>query len=273
MFLLDNTLRPGMKAYLLQIDEASLERRFVPLYRERYAVRRRLMRTVAQAVEPDLFRVFGTVDTFAKSDNPKDGFENRRLKAVLLHMIAAADTPAAWRAVAAHFRSAWHITDRASALHALLQTDSPDRMELLQEALDLWKDHLNGYTTWLRLLGSGRHADAFDRVAEEERQPRFRREHPTHSRALYLPMAANNGLLWSERGLDWFRRTVTEQAGINENTALRIASALQMATQLPDDLRPDVLRTLERIRSAIDATACPALAGRLDAYLGKETRS
>ena len=271
--LLDASLRPGLKAYLLRIDEASLDRRYVPLYRERHAARRRLLAAAANALWNDVKSTFDGVDTFAKSDDPKHGFEARRLKAVLLHVMAAADTPAAWQVAEDHFRRAWHISDRAVALECLMQTDSPARLAILGDALDLWGDHLNGYTTWLRTIGCGRHEEVFDLVAREEAQTRFHREHPTHARALYLPLAANNGLLWTTRGLAWIRDTVLSQAQVNENTAIRLVSALQMAARLPDDLRPKVLAVLREIRAGIDADGCAALAGRVAAFLGPEVKT
>jgi aminopeptidase N len=272
-FLTDPRLRPGLKAYLLRVDEASLDRACLPLYRERYAVRRRLMGALAGALWSGLLAEFDSVDTFAKSDDPKQGFEERRLKAVLLQVIAAADRPEAWRVLEQHFARAWHMSDRAAALECLMHSDSPARLAVLQEALDLWKDHLNGYTTWLRAIGGGKHDEVFELIAREEREPRFRREHPTHTRALYLPLAANNRLLWTRRGLEWMRRTVLAQAAVNENTALRLVSALQMARKLPDDLGPEVLKVLRDIRAGVDARAYPSLAGRVDAFLGVEDKT
>ena len=41
--LRDESLRPGLKSYLLRIDEQSLDRAFLPCYRERYAARQALL--------------------------------------------------------------------------------------------------------------------------------------------------------------------------------------------------------------------------------------
>ena len=263
----DPSLSPGLRAYLLSVDEESLDRRYLPLYRERYEVRRRILKAVAERLLPDLRDAFQAVNTYARPAEPKDGLEERRLKAVLLRALTEANTSETQQIAEEHFRKAWNITDKMSALSCINISDHPRRRELLHEAFDAWHGHLNGYTNYLALIGRGVHEDVFDMLAEEQRRPQFRIDHPSHSRALFLPMASNNKMLWTPRGLDWMVDTVLQLAAVNDYTAARLLGAFQLVAKLGADLRPRVTETLDRILCGLDASSCPSTTGRIQAYL------
>lgn len=263
----DTSLPPGLKAHLLRIDEQSLDRSTLPLYRERYAARIALLEALASRAMDDLTAAFEAVDTYREAREPKDGIAERALKAVLLRTLIAADTPEVQAMAEAHFRKAWNFSDKTSALRCINISDHPGRLELMQEVRELWKDHLNGYTTYLAITASGTHDDVFDLIAQEERQPEFRIEHPSHSRMLYLPMGSNNKMLWTDRGIEWLTETVVKLAPVNENTALHLLDTLRQVHQLPGDLKPLVLRALETMSDRVPADRAPSVAGRIKSYL------
>ena len=267
----DIALPPGLKAYLLRIDEQSLDRSTLALPRERYRARLRLLRAVAGRHFDRLRRVFDSIDTYQPAVEPRDGIEERKLKAVLLRALIEADNAAAWDVAESHLRKARNFSDRAAALGCIDLSMHPRRREILDEAFALWKDHLNGYTAWLALIGAGRHDDVFERLAAAEARPEFRLEHPGHSRALFLPITANNKLLWTDRGLQWVADAAARLAPVNEYTAARMLACFGQVRQLGTDLKPRVLAALESVRSRIDREAVPTVAGRLDAYLAEPT--
>lgn len=265
--LCDRTLPPGLKGYLLRIDEQSMDRDYLPFYRERYAARETLLKAVAGRFLPDLLRVFAETDTYSRGPDPRDGLENRRLKGTLLRAIIAADTPETQALAAEHFHKAWNFSDRITALYCIHISSHPQRRELLAQARAQWKHHINGYSAYLSTLGSGAQADVFDLIAQEEKQPEFRIEHPNHSRGLYLPMATNNKLLWTDTGLEWTAQTAIRLATVNENTTLRLVGCFQLVNRLADDLKPKVLTALRRMHKEIDPAKAPSVAGRIQAYL------
>jgi aminopeptidase N len=266
--LADRTLPPGLKAYLLRVEEQSPDRATLPLYRERHAARLHLLRVLAQHFAAPLREAFAAVDTYRPAVEPRDGIEDRALKAVLLRTLVEADTPEVQALAEAHYRAAWNISDKTAALHALNQGTHPRRAALLEDAFTAWHGHLNGYTAYLGVIASGRAPDTFDAVAREEARPLFDPRHPNHTRALYLALAANNALLWTERGLRWAAQTACKLAPVNENTTLRLIDAFRLVAKLPPDLRPQVAHTLETILDGVDAARCPSVAGRVRAYLG-----
>lgn len=267
MILKDMTLPYGLKAYLLRIDEQSVDRNYLPLYRERYAARIRLLKAVAEHSMPSLLAAFNAVDTYARPAQPKDGIEARQLKAILLRTIVEANTPETHKLAEDHFHRAWNITDRISALSCINVSESPRRRQLLEEGYLLWKDHLSAYASYLGIVGSGTHDDVFDMIAAEEKRSTFKIHHPTHSRGLYLPMSSNNKMLWTEKGIKWMTETVIKVAPINENTVIRLVAAFQQLDKMGADLKPGIIRALETMRAGIDQSALPSVAGRLNEYL------
>lgn len=265
--LMDTSLPPGLKAYFLRIDEQPLDRDYLTWYREQYAARIKLLKTVASAMLPDLLAVFNATDTYRRAVEPKDGIEERKLKATLLRTIIEAGTPEVFRAAGEHFRKAWNITDRISALSCINISDHPSRRQIMEEAYEMWKDHLSAYSSYLAIVSSGTHDDVFDMIAGEEKRSTFKIQHPTFSRSLFVPMAANNKILWTDRGINWVADTVIRLSGINEMTAGRLLACFQLVDSLAPDLKPKVLAALQHMQSEIKPDKAPSVSGRIAAFL------
>lgn len=263
----DTSLLPGIKAYLLHIDEQSLAREYLPFYRERYKARVKLLKTIANRCLDDLLKAYHGVDTYALAAEPTDGVEERKLKAVLLRTIIKADTPEIHKLAEDHFHRAWNISDKVSALHCINISNHPKRRDLMDEAYELWKNHLSAYASYLQIAGSGIHEDIFEMISLEEKRPSFKIRHPSHSRSLFLPMTANNKILWTDRGIAWVTQTVIRLAPINEISAIRLLYCFQQVNKLAADLKPKVIAALQTMREKVDESATPSVAGRINAYL------
>ncbi len=264
--LRDKSLPPGLKAHLLRIEEQSMDRRFIPWYRERYAARARLLRAAADAFMPELLAAFYAVDTYARPHALKDGIETRRLKGTLLRVISEANTTATQHLAEDHFRRAWNITDCINAMNCIELSNHPARLPLVEEAFTAWHHHINGYTSYLMLIGASPHEDAFARIAAEEKRSNFQLAHPSHNRALYMPLSSNNKLLWTDRGLAWLAQTVIRLAPVNENTANRLVAALNQVQHLAPDLKPKAIAALDAMAAGVDPAAAPSVAGRIKSY-------
>jgi len=266
--LRDMSLPPGLKSYLVRIDEQSMEREYLPMYRERYAARISLMRAVARACMDDLMAAWNAVDTYRPAAEPKDGFEERMLKGTLLRVIIEDGTSATQNLAADHFRRAWNITDRQAGLGCVNISGHPRRKAFMAEAFEQWKGHLSGYLAYLSLIGRGVLPDVFEMIAEEEAREMFDIRHPGHNRALFLGMTGNNKMLWTDEGIEWIMRTAIRLAKVNQYTALRLIACFALVEKLGDDLKPKVINALETVRDEVGRSEAPSLVGRVEAYLG-----
>jgi aminopeptidase N len=265
--LRDTDMSASLKAFFIRIEEQPLDRRYLTWYREQVTAREKLMLAVNRAYKGLLLELFQNLDTYSPGTSPKDGIEERVLKHVLLDLIAVDDSPESHRLILEHFRNATTAQDRVSALTALNRCSATERREVLEEVYRAWHTHLSGYANYLRVVAAGTCDDVFDMIEAEKRRPTFDPNQPTWSRAIHLPMAMNNKVVWTERGIKWVTDTVIELSRINVVTGTRLLNTFQHATKLRPELRAPVMAALERIVAEISEDSCPTLFGQARAYL------
>jgi aminopeptidase N len=263
----DHSLPAGLKAYLLRIDELSMDRQYLPWYVERSLARQTLMKAAASHCRSGLVSVFNSTDTYRQTENPADGIQARLLRNAALRILSELDDAETHAMAEAHLKRAWNITDKIAALSCIQTTSHPKRIALLEETFNAWKTHLNGYSSYLGIVASGTHDDVFDQIAREEARPCFNINHPNHGRALYLTMTGNNRVLWTEKGQAWLADTVAKMAAVNDFTASRMIACLQMAGKMRDNIRPRAVRTLETIEQKLAGIKAPMTASRAAAFL------
>ncbi|MDA8433139.1 MAG: DUF3458 domain-containing protein, partial [Nitrospiraceae bacterium] len=266
--LSDRNISPSLKAYFLRIEEQPLDREYITWYREPVAARDRLMLSVNRLYRDQLAALFHGIDTHsAKKASPKDSIEERMLKQVLLDLIAVDDSADSHKIILDHFYASTVATDRFSALLALNRSSSATRRRVLEEVYGKWHHHLSGYANYLRVVASGTQEDVFEMIAEEKMRPGFDITQPTWCRALFLPMATNNKMLWTDRGINWIADTIIELAPINAVTTGRLLNTFQHVRKLRSPLREKVESALERIEKNVSADKCPSVYGQAVTYL------
>ena len=141
------------------------------------------------------------------------------------------------------------------------------RRALLEEVYEAWRDHLSGYANYLRVIACGTLEDVFQMIEREKRRPSFDITQPTWCRALFLPMAVNNKMVWTDRGIHWVADTVIELAAINATTASRLLNTFQHVRSLKSSLREKVKAALERILSQVPDSLSSTIHSQARAYL------
>jgi aminopeptidase N len=189
------------------------------------------------------------------------------LKNVLLDLIAAEDTPESHQVLREHFRLATHATDRVAALAALNRSSASDRLETLEGVYRDWHHHLSAYANYLRIIAAGTREDVFDLIERERNRSTFDITQPTWIRALFLTMATNTKMVWSERGTAWVGERVIELATINPTTASRLLNTFQHVRLLKPVLKQRTVAALERIVREITEQSSPIVYGQAKAYL------
>jgi aminopeptidase N len=263
----DRTLAPGLKAYFLRIDEQPLDRRYATWYQELVVAREAIMTAVNRRYRKKLVELFRELDTYASATSPKDGIEERILKGVLLDLIVIDDAPDSHSLIMDHFRAATTATDRVSALLALNRSSCPARLGTLEEVYQLWHGHNSAYANYLRVVPSGTRPDVFDMIEAEKNRESFDITHPTWSRALLLPMAFNNKMVWEDRGIRWVTETVIELAPINGFAASRLLHTFQHVAKLKPDLQTKVRSALARIVEEVAEKVSATVHGQAKLYL------
>jgi aminopeptidase N len=189
------------------------------------------------------------------------------LKNTLLELILIEDSDESHKIALDHFYSATTATDRVAALHALNGSSAASRRSVLEEAYSAWHGHLSGYANYLRVVASGTCSDVFDMIEKEKNRPGFDIKQPTWSRALFLPMATNNKMVWTDQGIRWVADTVIELAPINATTTSRLLNTFQHVKNLKPLLREKVISALEQIVQNVSEESSPSVYGQAHGYL------
>lgn len=266
-FLADPALPAALKAYFLRIDEQPVDRAYSAWYQELAAARETLMSAVNRRYRPRLLEEFLRIDTYSSGRTPGRGIEDRMLKNLLFDLIVIDDAPESRALIHEHYAKATTATDRVAALAALNRSADPSRRAVLAQVREQWRGHLSGYANYLRVVGNGTREDVFEMIEEEKRRPGFDITHPTWSRALFLSMAANNKMVWTDRGISWVADTVFELAPINATTTARLLNTFQQARSLRHPLKEKAAAALERIVGSLNPEESPAVYGQAKAYL------
>ncbi len=264
----DEQLSPGLKAYFLRVDEQPLDRAYATWFPELVAAREKLMMKLNEHHRQRLIAEFHALDTYTRRASPNEGIEERGLKGVLLDLIAIDDSPEAHRLIERHLRTAWNASDQVSALLALNRSSSAHRIGILDEFYQAWHGHLSGYANYLRVVGGGSSPDVFERMQLETTRPTFDPRQPTWTRALFLSMAANNKMVWTEAGIRWLTETVVWMSPINDYVASRLLNTFQQCRNMKPDLKTRVQAALYEILERVTADTSATVHGQATAYLG-----
>ncbi|MEW6350763.1 MAG: M1 family metallopeptidase [Thermodesulfobacteriota bacterium] len=264
----DENLSPGLKAYFLRIDEQPLDRAYCTWFPELVTARDRLMLAVNRVFRDRLKVAFARLDTYTPRKVPNEGIEDRVLKHVLLDLLTIDDSPDSHRMILEHFQAATTSTDKVSALLALNRSSSKLRGPVLDETFRAWHEHLSGYANYLRIVGRGTLPHVFEAVEAEKLRSTFDITQPTWSRALFISLATNNRVIWTDQGINWLTATIVDMTAINPYTTGRLLNAFQHVGRLRAPLREKVRHALEQITKQVPHETCAPIHSQAASYLG-----
>jgi len=264
--LLAGEMPASLKAYFLRVDEQPMDRDYATWYIELVAARERLMKAVNERYRAELLRQFRLLEA-ASEKGLSDGIEKRMLKGVLLELIAVDDTEESHRLILETLEGGRTATERVVALTALNRSSSAARGAVLESYYEKWHCHLSGYANYLRVVSSGTSPDVFDMIEAEKGRASFDMNQPTWCRALFLTMAGNNKMVWTDRGIEWVAETVAALAPVNATTASRLLNTFQHVARLKEPLREKVASALEKIVRLVPEGVSASIYGQASAYL------
>jgi len=189
------------------------------------------------------------------------------LKNILLELIVIDDSPQSHAMILDHYRQATTATDRVAALTALNRSSDPSRLDILESIYRKWHNHLSGYANYLRIVASGTSDDVFDMIEIEKKRPTFDITQPTWARALFITMAINNKMIWTNSGIKWLTNSIIELAPINMTTASRLLNTFQHARRLHFPLMEQVMVSLQRITDSLSEDEHSAIHNQAKAYM------
>jgi len=152
--------------------------------------------------------------------------------------------------VLSHYRDADNMTDRLTALALLCHTDVPERLQVLEEFHQQWKNEPLVIHKWFRVQAHSMREDTPERVRALLEHPDFSIRNPNRVRSLVGAFAQGNQFRFHRSdgaGYALLAEVVMELNAINPQVAARIVLPLTHWKRQPAGRQKLMRKQLERI--------------------------
>ena len=234
---------------------------------ERNAKRIRELRKIAAEKTGEKKLVESLVSLSGETHDLPGGILARVLKNSVREMLSSLDTSVAWLALENNLGKSSNMTDRLSALKAILRSNHPGRKRILEEQGNDLRKSLNGYTGYLAVVASSPHEDVFDDIAKETKRDGWDISHPSLSRALFCAMVSNAETIYTPRGLEWLEKTIVRYAKTSEYNAIRLLVPIEGYRDFEEPLSSKCKELLARVSEALPFGEYPFIGGKLQSLM------
>jgi aminopeptidase N len=226
--LKSNSLDPAFKgeAILLPSDTLLAQRVEVVDPDAIHAARDSLREAIGTALGDDLLAIYRAGS--APGDDLSPAAKGvRRLRAVALGYLAAADERQAAALAKQQFDSADNMTDRQAALAVLASLDAPERGQALDAFYQRFHDDPLVLDKWFALQASAQRPDTVDAVLALAKHPDFSMTNPNRLRSLAGTFSGNHWAFHSAdgRGYAFVAQTIVAADKLNPQIAARMVPA------------------------------------------------
>ncbi|MDO8289662.1 MAG: aminopeptidase N [Parvibaculum sp.] len=177
----------------------------------------------------------------------------RALRNICLSYLAAIPGDAGITLAKTHYRDADNMTDQIAALGVLANIDCPERVEVLAQFYEQWKDDHLVMDKWLAIQATSSLPGTLENVYSLLRHPAFTIRNPNKVRALITSFATGNQLRFHAgdgAGYALVADKVLELDALNPQVAARLLGAFKSWRQFESKRRKLMSRHLSRIASA-----------------------
>ncbi|MEP6982693.1 MAG: aminopeptidase N [Sphingomicrobium sp.] len=248
--LKSNALDPAFKAEAILVPSDTLiaERMELVDPDAIHASRERLRAAVGSALRNELLaaHALGGVDGDDLSPRAKG---IRRLRAVALGLLSAADEAQAAKLAKAQFDAADNMTDRQGALGILVSTEAPERQAALDAFYARFHDDPLVLDKWFALQAAAQRPDTVDQVLKLAKHPDFTITNPNRLRSLAGMFGGNHWAFHSAdgRGYEFLADMIIAADKINPQVAARLVPAFGRWRRFEPKRGELMRRALERI--------------------------
>jgi aminopeptidase N len=179
----------------------------------------------------------------------------RALKAVALDFLTCQGDQLSSALCKEHYSNANNMTDRMMALGGLLDTDSPERAEVLADFYDRYKSYPLVMDKWFAAQARAVRPQTLDDIRLLAAHPDFTMKNPNRVRSLYATFAMRNPVIFhadNGAGYDLFGEVVLTLDKINPQIASRLLTALRDWRRYDTDRQGKMRAILEKIVDAKD---------------------
>ena len=248
--LKSNALDPAFKAEAILLPSESLtaDRMDVVDPDAIHASREKLRAAIAGALSGELLAAHRS-DGVQGDDLSPRAKGIRRLRAMSLSLIAAADQRTAAALAKTRFDGADNMTDRQGALGVLVSLHAPERQEALDAFYARFKDDALVLDKWFALQAAAQRPDTVDQVLKLSDHPDFTITNPNRLRSLVGMFGGNHWAFHSAdgRGYKFLADMIIAADQLNPQVAARLVPAFGRWRRFEPNRSVMMRQALERI--------------------------
>ncbi len=154
----------------------------------------------------------------------------RTLKAVVMDFLTCQGDQLSSALCKKHYFAANNMTDRMMALNGLIDTDSPERAEILADFYNRYKDYPLVMDKWFAAQARAIRPQTLDDIRLLAAHPDFTLKNPNRVRSLYATFAMRNPVIFhglDGAGYNLFGEVILTLDKINPQIASRLLTALR----------------------------------------------
>lgn len=195
-------------------------------------------------------------DLYKKLNQPKpyspDALQmaERALKAVVMEIFTCDGGQLPSALCKKHYTEANNMTDRMMALNGLIDTDMPERTEVLEDFYNRFKDYPLVMDKWFAAQARAIRPQTLDDIRLLAAHPDFTMKNPNRVRSLYATFAMRNPVIFHSRdgaGYELFGEVILALDKINPQIASRLLTALRDWKRYDTDRQSKMRAVLEKI--------------------------
>jgi aminopeptidase N len=272
--LSDEKLTPEVKTLFLLISENVREESLSFKYKEIYAAKEKLRKTIASAYKKQLKEMYTSLAskriTGTYLEQQFAGMKLRGLKNHALHLLASFDDEESWKLIKHQLNTTTHASDRNHAMGLYLNSSAPDKLVELDIFKKEAEKHLVAWENFLRIVGNSNSADAIEVMKKIEKDPHFRIEQSNELHSLYLTFAANRKKsLLTPEGREYLKEIMIAVSKLNEYTGFILLSAFNDLNNLNSEDQVALVDVLYAVRNSLSKKECASVYNNIQRILKK----
>ena len=174
----------------------------------------------------------------------------RAFRNVLLNILTSTNGSGCAKLARTHYFEADNMTDRVAAVMALMDSDKPEREEVLKDFYERYKSYQLVIDKWFSLQAMAGRDAIFDDLKNLRQHSDFNIKNPNRVRSLYAAFAMNNPASFhdvSGKGYEFLADAIIELNEINPQIAARLVTPLREWRRYTQDRQALMKSALERI--------------------------
>ncbi len=252
--LLESNTSPVLLAQLLTLpSESYLLENLAPVQIDKlHPHYLSIQKQLAESLKPIFLSVYHENHQSDEGQYHPDNVGKRALKNLCLQYLLSLKSPEVIALSMAQWNQAKNMTDRMGAIQPLMNIDSPERTQVLDQFYQQFEKEALSIDKWFRLQAQSDLPDVLERIETLLQHPKFTLKNPNRARALIGGFAAQNLVHFHRpdgKGYQFLTDQVLAVDKLNPMVAARLVEPMTQWRKMDDQRQALMKQSLERLKA------------------------